>query len=200
VKSAASDTRAASRRDEVLDAALRVMARDGIRAVTHRAIAAELGHSLRATTYYFASIDELIEAVFLRYVQRSLVRFAEIEDALPTTGLTVQDGARALAAVVVSDLLDDRDGLVAEYHVVLEAARRPSLSAAYASWQAALERALIKYATSLGSEAPAHHAKLVLATLRGLELAALAQPHEPVVFEEIERVFATLLDAIGPVR
>ena len=52
-----SASRTAAKRNEVLDAALRVMTRDGIRAVTHRAVAAELGHSLRATTYYFASID-----------------------------------------------------------------------------------------------------------------------------------------------
>lgn len=192
-----NESRTAARRNEVLDAALRVMARDGIRAVTHRAIAAELGNSLRATTYYFASIDELIEAVFLRYVERSLARFGAIEDALPPHGLTVEAAARALAAVVVSDLLDDRNGLVAEYYVVLEAARRPSLTQAYAEWERALERALMKYAAALGSLQPEAHAKLVLATLRGLEIAALARPHEPVNFDAIEQTFATLLTAIA---
>ena len=89
------------------------MTRDGIRAVTHRAVAAELGHSLRATTYYFASIDELIEAVFLRYVERSLARFGAIEDALPPHGLTVEAAARALAELAREDVPDE---VAAAYH------------------------------------------------------------------------------------
>ncbi len=39
----------------MLDATLRVLAREGPRGVTHRAVAREAGTSVRATTYYVDS-------------------------------------------------------------------------------------------------------------------------------------------------
>src|SRR5690606_30300634 len=41
------------RRQAILDAAMRIIVRDGVRAVRHRAVAAEAGVPLSATTYYF---------------------------------------------------------------------------------------------------------------------------------------------------
>lgn len=184
------------RRLEVLDAALKVIARDGIRAVTHRSVAAELGSSVRATTYYFASIDELIEAAFVHYVSRSLERFAEVEQWLPTGPLSVDEAARALAVIVIGDLDADRDGLVAEYSVVLEIARRPALESIYADWQAALERLLVRYGEALGAPFAQRKARITLATLRGLELEALSRPNQPVDAEEIEAIFAELLSGL----
>ncbi len=192
----AASSRGAQRRDEVLDAALRVMARDGLRAVTHRSVAAEAGGSVRATTYYFASIDALIEAAFVRYVERSLARFAEVEAAIPARGVTPQAAAAGLAAIVVGDVELDRDGLIAEFQFALEAARRPDLAATYGRWQDALERTLRAYAVALGSAEPALHARVVLATLRGLELEALARPGETLDAAGIEQAFAAVLGGL----
>lgn len=185
--------RAQQKRNDVLDAALRLIARDGIRAVTHRAVAAELGSSLRATTYYFESIDELIESAFVRYFDRSLARFAEVESAISAQAPSIREAAMALAAVVASDLHVDRDGLIAEYSVVLEISRRPALEAVYVDWQAALERWLRTYANSLGAAQPEIAARITLATLRGLEMEALARPSRIFDFDETAEIFAQLL-------
>ncbi|MDN5401705.1 MAG: TetR family transcriptional regulator, partial [Pseudomonas sp.] len=48
------------RRQDILDAAMRIVVRDGVRAVRHRAVAAEAGVPLSATTYYFKDIDDLL--------------------------------------------------------------------------------------------------------------------------------------------
>jgi DNA-binding transcriptional regulator YbjK len=48
------------RRREILEAALRVIGRDGVAGLTHRAVADEAGVSLAATTYYFASKADLL--------------------------------------------------------------------------------------------------------------------------------------------
>ena len=47
------------RRQLILDAAMRIVIRDGVRGVRHRAVAAEAGVPLSATTYYFKDIDDL---------------------------------------------------------------------------------------------------------------------------------------------
>ena len=53
------------RRLEIIEAALRVIARDGLRAVSHRAVAAEAAVPLAATTYYFHDLADLIAESFL---------------------------------------------------------------------------------------------------------------------------------------
>ena len=59
------------RRQAILDAALRIIVRDGVRAVRHRAVAAEADVPLSATTYYFKDINDLITDTFALFVERS---------------------------------------------------------------------------------------------------------------------------------
>lgn len=62
-----SDSRA--RRQAILEAALRVIEKDGVRGVKHRAVAAEAGVPLAATTYYFDDIQALLHDAFVHYVE-----------------------------------------------------------------------------------------------------------------------------------
>src|SRR3546814_3178004 len=66
------------RRQEILDAAMRIVVRDGVRAVRHRAVAAEAGVPLSATTYYFKDIDDLLTDTFAQYVERSAAFMAKL--------------------------------------------------------------------------------------------------------------------------
>ncbi|OUZ07866.1 hypothetical protein BHE97_15940 [Aeromicrobium sp. PE09-221] len=63
-----SQERSRQRREQLLDAAVRVYAFGGIRAVTHRAVASEAQLPTAATTYYFASIAELVREAFRRHI------------------------------------------------------------------------------------------------------------------------------------
>ncbi len=65
-----SDSRA--RRKAILEAALRVIERDGVRGVKHRAVAAEADVPLAATTYYFDDIQSLLHDAFVHYVETRL--------------------------------------------------------------------------------------------------------------------------------
>jgi len=58
--------RSRQRRDELLEAAVRVFAYGGIRAVTHRAVAAEANLPTASTTYYFSSIKDLVREAIRR--------------------------------------------------------------------------------------------------------------------------------------
>jgi DNA-binding transcriptional regulator YbjK len=108
---AATTARGEARRTAILDAALHLVARGGPRAVTHRAVAAEAGVPLAATTYYFASRDDLIGQALLLCVERDVARLAD----------------RPITDLLDADLDADRDLLVASFEVWLEAARNPAL-------------------------------------------------------------------------
>jgi DNA-binding transcriptional regulator YbjK len=182
-------------RETVLDAALAVLSRDGIRAVTHRAVAAEVGRSVRVVTYHFASIDALIEAAFHRYVQRALARFDAVAQSLGRH-TTPRAAAEALADVVLMDVVGDRSGLLLEIALVLEMAHRPALEAVYRPWQARLEEMLTAQARALGSAHAEAHAAIILAALRGWELEALTRPSSPPDREALANQFERLIDGL----
>lgn len=185
------------KRQDVLEAALRILARDGPRSVTHRAVAREAGTSLRATTYYFTSREQLLTEALRQYAASAIARFDLIRGALPEgASLCTETAADLLAQTVLSDVVDDRAGLVAEYELVLEAGRNAALEGAYRAWQDALEDILAHYASALGSHEPRRHARIVLATLRGLEIEAIARPSTPPRRADLKAVFRDVLESL----
>lgn len=65
------------RRLAILHAALRVIARDGVRGVRHRAVATEAGVPLSATTYYFKDIHDLLADAFTLYAKETIESFID---------------------------------------------------------------------------------------------------------------------------
>jgi DNA-binding transcriptional regulator YbjK len=65
------------RRLAILQAALRVVARDGVRGVKHRAVATEAGVPLSATTYYFKDIHDLLADAFTLYAKESMENYID---------------------------------------------------------------------------------------------------------------------------
>jgi DNA-binding transcriptional regulator YbjK len=188
----------------VLEATLRLLAQKGPRAVTHRAVAHEAGTSLRATTYYFGSRDELLVEALRHYAATALERFDTLAESLPLlpdrslepTPELLRAAAEILADTVLSDLAADRAGLVAEYELVLETSRQPTLEADYRAFQQRLEAILAAYARAFGSTDPALDARLALAALRGLELEALARPSTPPTRADLTAAFLRLLSGM----
>lgn len=188
--------RGEERKRSVLEATLRVLAREGPRAVTHRAVAAEAGTSVRATTYYFDSRETLLREALIFYASTSMERFARIV-ASGVEGDPIDAAADMLAATVLSDLEEDRAGLIAEWELALEVARDPALEETYAAWERGLLEVLEGYAKTLGSQHVQRDARIVLATLRGLEMEALVHPSKKPTREGLRSMFAALLRAIG---
>ena len=193
--------RGEARRRQVLEATLRLLARGGPRAVTHRAVAKEADASLRSTTYYFDSREELLVEALRHYAATALERFDTLAASLPQLDRAqvppepevLRAAAEVLAETVISDLDADRNGLVAEYELVLETTRHPALEADYRKWQQSLEDILATYARAFGSSDPALDARIALATLRGLEIEALARPSTKPSRADLTKVFLRLL-------
>lgn len=144
--------RGATRRRELLDATLRVIARDGPAGVTQRRVADEAGVPPSAVLYHFASVDDLLVSTLVEVNDRYV---AELE-VVPTL--------EALAAVMAGS---DRSRLIAEYDLFLLAARREDLRGEVDRWGTTLTRLAVR----LGAPRP----ELLVAVVNGLWLqAALA--------------------------
>ncbi len=68
----ASRAKSEYRRLQILEAALRIVQKEGVRGIRHRAVAKEADVPLAATTYYFKDIDELIVDTFTLYTEKAL--------------------------------------------------------------------------------------------------------------------------------
>ena len=109
--------RGEAQRIKVLDATLELLAREGPRGVTHRAVAKEAGTSVRATTYYFDSREQLLAEALRHYADQAVARFQEMSVPLSAVAEAedpVLAGARLLALVMLSDFGPHRSGLIAE--------------------------------------------------------------------------------------
>jgi TetR/AcrR family transcriptional regulator, regulator of biofilm formation and stress response len=166
------------RREQILEAALRVIGRAGVQAVTHRAVAGEAGVPLGSTTYYFDSREDLIRQA-LEYVAASEVeRYAKRADELRTL-----KSPRELADRLIDELVaaaQDRIAYIAEYELWLEAGRRPELRDAAQNWCDAEQRSVAVAMEALGSGDPAMDASLVVAAIDGLGERVLAREDDPV--------------------
>jgi AcrR family transcriptional regulator len=101
----------ADRRTALIQAALRVIARDGVAAATTRRISAEAGMSLASLHYVFGSRDELIAALVGAVIAQERSDLAPVLDVPPAerTG-----GRAAVRAAVRSGLQHYLDGVRAD--------------------------------------------------------------------------------------
>jgi DNA-binding transcriptional regulator YbjK len=113
-------------RERLLDAALRVIERDGVAGVTHRRVTSEAGLPATSAAYHFASITDLLEAALRRTDDQSAAALETIASA--------PDPIAALAGWMVHDFAESQRRCVAEYELFLHAARTPSLRAAALRW------------------------------------------------------------------
>lgn len=117
------------RRAALLDAAVGVLAREGARGLTFRAVDAEAGVPVGTASNYFADRDALLHQIDARLKERLTPDPAVIEELLASP----KD--RTLVMAFMRDLLarvtGDRTGYLAHLELRLEATRRPALHASY---------------------------------------------------------------------
>lgn len=116
--------RGRERRAAIVAAAGRVLIRDGVAALTHRAVAVEAGVPLGSTTYYFADRPELVRAAVTELLARERERRA---------GVAVPDGdplrvAERLTALVIPPAFPARSEVALLYERLAGALRDPELA------------------------------------------------------------------------
>jgi TetR/AcrR family transcriptional regulator, regulator of biofilm formation and stress response len=167
--------RAAPPRARLLAATIVVIARDGVRAATHRAIATEAGVSLSATTYYFSSRDDLVHAAFEDLATREISALEDGRRRLPAK-MSGDLAAALLAAAVAEELVDRRDQVRAELELHIEAGRDDRLRETHRRWVDASVAFFAAALAAAGSRQPELDGILVLAAVSGIQLGELADP------------------------
>ena len=189
--------RGEARREAILRATLALIGEHGANAVTHRAVAAEAGVPLSATTYWFSSRDELLEESLRLAAREEVGRLERLVVNLAPRQLAIAEWAEAVAAELAGDLARDRGRHFALAELALEAGRRRGLRDEVQRWHDAHLRLAELGLRAAGSDDPASDAPIVVAALSGFVLAQLSLPnpgfeHE-VLRPALERLFARLV-------
>ena len=169
--------RSRQRREALLRAAIDLLGETGVKSVTHRAVAQRAGVPLASTTYYFRSVNELVEeALKLHVAERVADLEGLIEVALSVTGASVTQFAERMAEVLVAA---PAPTLVAQYQMYLEAGRNPALQPAASEALAAFEELIARVLAALGARDPQAAAEAFFALFEGFALHRLARPVTP---------------------
>lgn len=199
------------RRQQILDAAMRIVVRDGVRGVRHRAVAAEAGVPLSATTYYFKDIQDLLADTFAQYVERSAAYMAKLwtntegvlrqllaqGDGTPEARAHLADEvARMLADYVLRQLNNRRDFLMAEQAFRQEAL----LCARLAELVQAHEQILLHGARQIlqvvGSRQPEQDAQMLTAIIEQMEYQGLLKDADAQADEQMLAILVRYLQMV----
>ncbi len=105
-------------RDALIEAAIRVVANEGLRGLTIRSVAAEAGVTHGLVRHHFGSRDALVEATLLR----------SVEIAIDKSSLAPGNGRiDEISAELGSTVEQDEEMLAFQYELLLEARRSPEL-------------------------------------------------------------------------
>ncbi|MFF4041695.1 TetR/AcrR family transcriptional regulator [Streptomyces sp. NPDC001816] len=117
------------RRAALVDAGIEVLAREGARGLTFRAVDGEAGVPTGTASNYFTSREDLLRQIDARLH----VRLAPDPEVLETLLRRPRD--RSLVRALMQDIMDratgDRTGYLALLEMRLEATRRPELRASF---------------------------------------------------------------------
>ena len=193
--------RGEARREAILRATLSVIAAHGTDGVTHRAVAAEAGVPLSATTYWFDSRDELLEETLRFAAREETERLERIVLDLAPRDLDVRAWAQALAELLLHEIEAAPERHMALYELGMEAARNPALRPEVEQMHAAQLNLAELGARAAGSDDPAADAPIIVAALFGLLFAQLATPRKgyerDVLRPALERLFERLVAAVA---
>ncbi|WP_328946906.1 TetR family transcriptional regulator [Streptomyces sp. NBC_00250] len=121
------------RREAIANSGIRIIARDGVRALTHRAVDREAGIPQGSTSYHAKTRLALVDLIVDALAARSKADAEELAASLSTMSerehrLDVEELA-ALIAGLVETLASRRDDMRARYALILELDDAPHLRA-----------------------------------------------------------------------
>lgn len=187
-------------RSKILEATLRVIAREGVRGTTHRAVAKEAGVQLSLTTYYFKDLNELLSLAFRLFMERDygamakqwkkafryLDQFSADQLAAPETRQRIIDYCtKRIVDHIRHGLTDNPEGLAVEHHFFYEALNDSELTELSALHRRRLLQPLIRFCEYFNNEDPETDASLLFGTITRLEYEALPSAPDGVDYKSI---------------
>lgn len=200
------------RRRIILEAALRIVAKEGVRGVKHRAVAKEAQVPLASTTYYFKDIEELITDAFMLFAEKSqqvlelfygelnklvvkydadMIRSDELT-RLRFTEELVEMGVRYIKAQVQFR----RDDVLAEMAFLMEALRDKQLQPLAKEYRMAWFTRLVSFLMQTKSSTPAEDAMCIISGVQALLYESVLNDgavNEHLARSSIRRLMSLLL-------
>ncbi|MFB6832918.1 TetR/AcrR family transcriptional regulator [Streptomyces hydrogenans] len=187
---------AAERRPQLINAAITLMAREGIAAGSTRAIAAELGVAQTTVHYTFGTKEDLYRAV-MEQLTSNLV--AQVEGAAPE-GAGFEETIAALAVALWRTVEEGASGYRLLTELAMHALRTPGLGEARAAYYRQVNEVTERIVTEAASRTgfvlaqPADLlARFFLSGFDGLTMQRLYMPDKPTVEVDLGALVAATL-------
>ena len=178
------------RRTALLDAAIDIIGREGMRGLTHRAVDAAAGVPAGSTSNHFRTREALLRGIMEQFVRRERAM-------VTTTGErpTSRDELVAMLAAYARTAVEEgRTVSLARYAILVEAAQRPELRPDVARGAHDVDTWALELVRRAGSRDPDRDEGIIANYLTGLVLHELSLPSPH--FDPAPRI-AALIDALG---
>ena len=163
------------RREQLMRAATRVTAEQGLRGLTHRAVDREAGVSEGSCSAYYRTRQALQEGL-AQYVASAAASDVEALTAELRACGPDDDRKVELTSRLFLRWLTERDVLLARLELELAAARDPRLAAVLTDWRSRLVGVVAAIASEAGLDDADERAETMVASADGILLAALLRP------------------------
>ena len=161
-------------REAIVAATVRIVAREGISAVTHRRVAAEAGVALSSTTWHFTAKPDILVAALRWTAHREVARIMAIADRLGGDEFDPAAWAEELADWLLEQVSGERDVAVALYRLQIELLGRPEAREVHEYWGRSLRALGERVLESSHTITPDLDTRLVVSALDGLRLSVLS--------------------------
>jgi DNA-binding transcriptional regulator YbjK len=169
-----------NRRERIIEAALDLIAAEGVAGTSHRKVAAMADVPLGSMTYHFAGMEELLQEAFTLFATRISDRF----ERRMREASSVTEVKEAVVEMILQDTYGDRNALVLTLELYTLAAREPSFRHLTHDWMMRSRRAF-----ELHFEPDV--ARQLDALVEGLSIHRAFEPHEKdreLVTEAVEKL------------
>ncbi len=176
-------------RRKILTATFTLIAREGIRMVNHRSVAAEAGVQLSLTTYYFKDIDAMIREAFQQFMERmrpdldslwsGIFSYLDGFSAAELRRVAVREAickrlADKAASYIIAQFTERSEGLAVEQIFFTEARLSAELRQLGLAHRQQLLEPMIRLCGYFNRTDPELDAQLLLDTITALEYQGLA--------------------------
>jgi AcrR family transcriptional regulator len=183
-----------SARNAILQAALEIIAKRGIDAVTHRCVAEQAGVSPGSTTHHFSSREDLLREAFRNYLQHADRFLLRIDEEIRASVSDPMERARRFATEIIRrEFVDPGERLIrAEHEMLLYASTDRHLASDVRAWDTRWVAHMAGDLEAGGCLRPVETARTLLNLIRGYELERLLDPRLDVA------AFQRRIDSVLP--
>ena len=183
-----------ARRRLLLDAALRVIADEGLKGLTHRAVDRQAGLPEGSTSAYWRT-RQALQAALTEYVANALLADVDrLAEEMRDCGPGEQAGMEGALELFLR-WLDQRELLVARLELTMAASRDAELAQLLADHRSRLVTIVDEIMTAAGKEHSEERAEALVASYDGILLAALLKPprsRRPFLIRSLELLGTSL--------